>query len=158
MESVSGLPAHPLFVHAPVVLVPLATLLALACATWPRLRRRAGWAVAGAAAVGLIATQLAVSSGYRFDELLEGAVDTSDHQALGETTRNLVAVFLVSAMATAWLDRPTGDPATGLRRWAVVAGVVVTTLSSVMATVWMIRTGEEGARLVWDGVLTARLR
>lgn len=156
MESISGLPAHPLFVHAPVVLVPLAMLFALACAARPGLRRRAGWALAGAAVVTLVATQLAVSSGYRFDELLDGAADTSDHQALGETTRNLVAVFAVGSLVTAVLDRPGGGPS-ARRRWAVLAAMAVTTLSSVMATLWVIRTGDEGARLVWDGVIAARL-
>ena len=157
MESVSGLPAHPLFVHAPIVLVPLATLFALACAARPSLRRRAGWALTGAAAVGFVATQLAVSSGYRFDDLLDGAADTTDHQALGETTRNLVAVFLVASLATALLDRTGGGTSTSRRRWAVLGAMAVATLSSVMATVWMIRTGDEGARLVWDGVIAGRL-
>ncbi len=157
MESILGLPAHPLLVHAPVVLVPLATLFALVVAVVPRLGRRTAWALAAAAAVCLIATQLAVSSGYAFDDLVAGAVDTDEHRGLGETTRNLVLLFFVSAAARAGLGALT---VTEDRRWLVPATRVssaVATLSSIMATIWMVRTGHEGARLVWDGVLSARL-
>ena len=39
METIDGLPAHPLFVHLPVVLIPLAfigAILVLAVAKWRR--------------------------------------------------------------------------------------------------------------------------
>ncbi len=36
--KIFGLPAHPLVVHATVVLVPLAALLVAAAALWPALR------------------------------------------------------------------------------------------------------------------------
>jgi hypothetical protein len=163
MESINGLPAHPLFVHAPIVLVPLAAIAALVVAAAEVIGRRPGrlahWVVAGAAAVGLVATQLAVSSGYRFDEIAGKAVDTSDHEALGETTRNLVALFLVAALITAGLaGTVAGGDRSGRRRLAVRAGVALTTLSAIMSTIWMVRTGDEGARLVWDGVLLIRRR
>ncbi|MGH8794334.1 MAG: DUF2231 domain-containing protein [Stackebrandtia sp.] len=40
-----GLPLHPLTVHAPVVLVPLLTLLVLVYVLAPPLRRHVGWVV-----------------------------------------------------------------------------------------------------------------
>lgn len=155
MDSINGLPAHPLFVHAPVVLVPLATLLAIVMAARPELRRRNGWALAIAATVGLVATQLAVSSGYEFDELVRGIVNTDRHQSLGETTRNFVAVFTVAAVVTAILDRRSPERTVSATQWGTWLSMAVTTVSGVLATVWMVRTGDEGARLVWDGVLGA---
>lgn len=160
MKSINGLPAHVLFVHAPVVLVPLAALLSLAASARPGFRHRTWWLVPTAVAAGLIATQLAVMSGYRFDEVAGDVVDTTDHQALGEATRNLVVVFLLGAAATVWLDRQGRDPSRAGTPWTWTGqvGSIVTTLVGVMATVWMIRTGEEGARLVWDGVLIVTSR
>lgn len=155
MDSINGLPAHPLFVHAPVVLVPLATLLAIVMAARPGLRRTGGWALATAAVVGLIVTQLAVSSGYEFDELVRGAVNTDRHQALGITTRNLVAVFTVAAIVTAVLDHRFSERATSASRRATGLSMAATTISGLLATVWMVRTGDEGARLVWENVITA---
>lgn len=153
MDSINGLPAHPLFVHAPVVLVPLMTLFALVVAARPALRRRAGWALALAACVALIATQLAVTSGYRFDELIEGAVNTDRHQDLAEASRNLVVVAVLVLTAVVAIDfrarhAPTDRAETAARVTSVLGALV-----AVAATVWMARAGEEGARLVWSGVL-----
>ena len=39
IEELFGLPAHPLVVHAVVVLLPLAAITAIACAVMPRARR-----------------------------------------------------------------------------------------------------------------------
>lgn len=158
MESVSGLPAHPLFVHAPVVLIPLATLLALAAALRPRLRRQAGWALVGSAAVALITTQLAIWTGDAFDELVAGAADTDDHRSLGLMTRNLVVVFLVSASATALLDRRTSSDSSKWAHRAILASMTLATISAMMATFWVFLTGEEGARLVWEGLLAIPVR
>jgi hypothetical protein len=40
MSEINGLPAHVLFVHFIVVLVPLTALLVILCALWPAARRR----------------------------------------------------------------------------------------------------------------------
>ena len=62
LDSRFGLPAHPLLVHIPVVLIPLGALGAVLM-VWPRLRRTLGWWVCGIVVVAGIATQLAISSG-----------------------------------------------------------------------------------------------
>ena len=67
-----GLPAHPLLVHVPVVMVPLAALGAIAIVVRPRWRRSAGPIVLALAFVGGLGTQLAMMSG----EDLQGAVRT----------------------------------------------------------------------------------
>jgi len=50
-------------------------------------------------------------------------------------------------------DRWQAKGGPGWLRSAVLIMVVITSLSSVVATVWMARTGDEGARLVWENVL-----
>ena len=44
-DRISGLPAHPLIVHAAVVLVPLLALGAIVYAVVPPLRKHFRWAV-----------------------------------------------------------------------------------------------------------------
>lgn len=164
MESINGLPAHPLFVHAPVVLVPLSALFALVLAARPGLRRKAGWGLALAAIVTLVSTQLAISSGYAFDELVAGAVNTDKHEALAITGRNFVLLFTLAALVVAVLDwrnragsiATTGDVTNSSASTSDTiarVGAIAAGLFSVLATVWMFRAGEEGAKLVWSGVI-----
>ncbi len=43
MDTVFGLPTHPLAVHGPVVLLPLVALATVVLAVRERWRSRAGW-------------------------------------------------------------------------------------------------------------------
>ena len=52
LDSLFGLPAHPLLVHGAVVLVPLAALGTIVIAFWPAARERIGWITAGEVARG----------------------------------------------------------------------------------------------------------
>lgn len=152
MESIGGLPAHPLFVHAPVVLMPLAALVMLVLAFKPTWRHWVGFSLPLAAMVILVFTQLAISSGEEFSEIVP--VNTDDHEALAITTRNLIGLFAICSLVLVILERRRVQE--NQPRWlgpAVLIMVAATTLSSVLATVWMVRTGDEGARLVWENVL-----
>lgn len=157
MKTFLGLPAHPLFVHAPLVLVPLVALAALALAVRPPWRRRYSTALAVAALVAMVATFLAMQSGEAFEPAVKDVVNLDTHKSLANTTRLLVALFFLGSAGVAVLDRMTSDE----RPWADKAAqavVAVTALLAVAGAVWMARTGHEGARLVWDGVeLTVRL-
>ena len=155
MESINGLPAHPLFVHAPVVLMPLATIVTLVLAFRPTWRRRVGFALPAVAVVILALTQLAISSGNAFDEIVGTRVNTDDHESLALMTRNFIAVFVVASLLLALFDRWHAKGGSGAAGSGVLLLVAVTTISSLLATTWMIRTGDEGARLVWDGILPA---
>ena len=155
MELFNGLPAHPLFIHAPVVLVPMTTLLALVLAVRPTWRRRAWFVLPAAGAICLAVTQLAIMSGTAFDELAGGAVDISTHESLALWTRAFIILFLVASIVLAFLDRriEKGEPPPWVGSSLLVT-VAVTALSSVLASFWMYRTGHEGARLVWETVVT----
>lgn len=153
MESIFGLPAHPLFVHAPVVLMPLAALGAVALAVRPAWRRHYGPAMAVAAAAVMVATFMAVSSGEAFEELAGGAVNVDEHESLAETARNFVILFFLGAVGTVVLDRFRRDNRPAWADQAAWGLSGLTLVFGVVATVWMFRTGHEGARLVWDGVI-----
>ena len=68
LESLFGLPAHPLLVHAAVVLVPLAAVGTVAIAVWGAARRRIGWIVVALGFVAFGSALLAQSSGESLEE------------------------------------------------------------------------------------------
>ncbi|MFW2340003.1 MAG: DUF2231 domain-containing protein [Acidimicrobiia bacterium] len=148
LDTIAGIPSHPLFVHAPVVLIPLVGLAVIALAFRPGWRTALGWWPAVAAGVSLIATFLAVGSGNAFDERLDGLVDTERHESLALTTLALVAVFFGATVAQRLLRNSDG--------WLRLVELAVTLLvvvSAGMAVWWTFLTGEEGARITWSGVV-----
>jgi uncharacterized membrane protein len=148
LDTITGIPSHPLFVHVPVVLIPLVGFAAIVLAFRPDWRNTLGWWPTVAAGVCLIATFLAVGSGNAFDERLDGLVDTDRHESLALTTLALVAVFFGSSVAQRLLRNSDGRR--GLVERAVTLLVVV---SAGMAVWWTFLTGEEGARITWSGVV-----
>ena len=155
MLKLFDLPAHTFFVHAPAVLIPLVSLAAAAIAVRPVWRRRYGWLVLAGSVATLAATLLAVSSGEAFDEFLDGAVPTARHEELGEQTRLLVLLLVLLITATVWWGRRSDGrghqtPAT-TRRTAIVLAVLTIAVASA-ATVWVVMTGHEGARITWTGI------
>lgn len=148
LDTIAGIPSHPLFVHAPVVLIPLVGLASMALAFRPDWRTTLGWWPAVAAGVCLISTVLAVGSGNAFDERLEGLVDTERHESLALTTLALVAVFFGATVAQRLL-RNSG----GRLRLVAQAVTLLVVVSAGMAMWWTFLTGEEGARITWSGVV-----
>jgi len=148
LDTIAGIPSHPLFVHAPVVLIPLVGLAAVVLAFRPDWRTRLGWWPAVAAGVCLIATFLAVGSGNALDERLDGLVNTERHESLALTTLALVALFFGATVAQRLLRESDGR--LRLVKRAVTFLVVI---SAGMAVWWTFLTGEEGARITWSGVV-----
>ena len=148
LDTISGIPSHPLFVHVPVVLIPLVGLAAIALAFRPDWRAALGWWPAAAVGMCLIATFLAVGSGNAFDDRLDGLVDTERHESLALTTLTLVAVFFGATVGQRLLRNSDGR--LRLVERAVTLLVVV---SAGMAVWWTFLTGEEGARITWSGVV-----
>jgi hypothetical protein len=161
ISKLFGLPAHPLIVHIPVVLIPIAAIGAVLMVLSRSWRARIGWLVVAAAGVSLVFVQLAIGSG----EALEESVDRSDlvqtHADLGEETLPYVAALFVAVLAFMVVDRwrtrraEGGDPAASPQRgtWgdplmAVIAVAVLAT--SVLSGVWIYRAGHSGATSVWS--------
>ncbi len=78
MDTFAGLPAHPLLVHAPVVLVPVVALLVILMIVRPQWLERFGWLAVGLAGLALVTGVLAENSG----EALEEAVEDSASRTL----------------------------------------------------------------------------
>jgi divalent metal cation (Fe/Co/Zn/Cd) transporter len=168
MESIFDLPTHTLVVHAPVVLQPLLALTTVVVVARRRWRRRFGWWLVAALVVVLVSVLVAMASGEAFDELLDGLVDVSGHEALADTTRNLIALWLVALIALVVIERrglrrasdndaavetPTADRGAVAQRLVVPVLAWTVAILAVLSTVWMVRTGHEGARVTWSGVV-----
>jgi uncharacterized membrane protein len=158
VDIVFGLPSHPLFVHLPLVAVPAAALAALAIALRPAWRRRFGLAATALTAVGFVGTFLATQSGEELYDAIESRIgDVADrHQELGEQTLMLVAAFFLTMVGSVVADHRLISQFVEQRGFGRHVATALTWIGAVVgavATVWMLRTGHEGARLVWEDAI-----
>src|SRR6476469_10735060 len=97
LDTIFGLPVHPLIVHATTVVVPAGAVAVLLAALWPRFRRWAGWMPLALALAAVVLTPLSTESG----EALERHVEHSDlietHSQLAEGLLPWVVVLAVGA-------------------------------------------------------------
>jgi hypothetical protein len=148
MWEIRGLPLHVLVVHATVVLTPLAAIMAIAYATWPRYRERLRWPTAAAAVIAVALVWAAYLSGNnffsssRFDHFSGAILDRiHTHQSYARTLRWIASAFGVVTLVAVWLHSRTGPTRT------VLAVLVV--VGAVLTLVWTFLTGEAGSRAVW---------
>jgi uncharacterized membrane protein len=162
--EINGLPLHPLIVHATVVLIPLAALLALVYAGMPRLRWATRWPMAAAALAALGSVVAAYLAGRDFLSTLEqpgGKFEAGQsavimlHQERAEVLLWLTVVFSAFTLMSVWgLGGPSSlasgrgqrTQASGVIEWSLVTMLVVLAVSLILMT---IATGEAGARSVW---------
>jgi len=100
IDELFGLPAHPLLVHIPVVLIPLALLAAL-LALWPAVRRPALIAAAGLAVVGAAGAVLAVGAGEKLQDQVRESERVEEHAEQGEQVELPAIAFGVVALGAA---------------------------------------------------------
>ncbi|HXV94075.1 MAG TPA: DUF2231 domain-containing protein [Pseudonocardia sp.] len=147
--TVFGVPAHPLLVHAVVVLTPLAALGALVLAARPAWSRPYGFLVAAGALGGAVSATLAMLTG----EQLEAAIDVTpefapvieQHAQFGTLTVWTTWPFAVLAIAAVVADRRAGGAAP-----RIVAAL--SAVSGVAAVVLTVLAGHSGADAVWGFV------
>ena len=162
LDKLFGLPAHPLLVHLPVVLIPLASIGLVAIAVSASLRQRLGWYVFGLTVLATLGTFLAAGSGESLEHDVTRSATLEHHTQLGDQMRPIAVLLLAAVLGVMLLgvftarrplrpsvgaavaSRPSIHPA--LRAAVVVAAMAVAALS----TVWIIRTGHEGAKATWE--------
>src|SRR5262245_56517642 len=96
LEKLFGLPAHPLIVHLPVVLIPLAALGAVVIAVSPNWRQRIGWLVVIAAGISTVFVPLATGSGEALGDMVEDSGSRRlihEHSELGEQLLPVMVIF-----------------------------------------------------------------
>ena len=139
--DVFGLPLHPLVVHAAVVLVPLASLGALAVLVSRRLRDRYGWLTALVAVGAAVATIVARLSGEALAASLGIGRLVAGHRAWGELTPWPAVVLALTLPAALLLQRRS------VLGWRVAA--VVSMIAALAGLVLIALTGHSGATAVW---------
>lgn len=160
LEKLFGLPAHPLLVHVPVVLVPLAAIIAVVFAFRPAWLDRFGWGLVALSGVGALGAILAAGSG-------EGLRDASrerstaaleDHAELGELARTISIIFFVIvtvAVVLRYIAVRRRPDAPGV--WAfvrskggaiVIAAALVVSAGGAFFTI--AKAGHQGAKITWE--------
>jgi len=154
MSTVLGLPAHVLFVHFVVVLIPLTAGLAILCAVWPAARRRLIWLVSALAVALAILTPVTTEAG----EWLEHRINETDilrtHTTLGATMPYFALALLIGvALLTVIHLRENRERP--LPTIVLVAFAAITILVSIAAVVQVYRVGDSGSRSAWSGEMAA---
>jgi hypothetical protein len=152
-----GLPAHPLIVHAVVVLLPLAAVGALVCAAVPRGRRPYAPLVLAAAVAALVSVILAEGSGEELEDRVDKSDLVHDHTEMGEQVLPWAIAEVVVAGGVLALpyveERRRGEDRRRARPAAMTAIAVVLALGlGAPAVVTVIRAGHSGAKAAWDDV------
>jgi hypothetical protein len=168
----SGLPAHPLFLHVPVILIPVAGLAALALAARPSWWARHGVWVTAVAVVALGATNLTMGAGEELREDLfggsggfvaPGGVGGSNliaqHADAADTLRIFVILFTAALIVTLAVYRAdTGITSldgvlAGMRDTPAVTALLrlAVAVLAVGSLYYVFHTGDLGAKAVWQG-------
>ena len=164
LTHVNGLPAHILFVHFVVVLVPLTALAAVICAVQPRYARRMGLVLPLLGLVTLGLVPVTTHAGEWLESRVSAGPLVRRHTEMGDGLLPWVTGLFLVTLGVWWLARRTPQPGTAasqgpgagsrrlgpqnvLRAMAVVLAVVV----SAGAVVDVYRIGESGAKAAWHG-------
>ena len=162
IETLFGLPAHPLIVHVPIVLVPLSAVGAvLMC--WSFLRAKIGWATVVIAGIATVFTFLAVGSGEALEETVERTTTNKalleTHTEMGENLRPWILLLFLVLLGIMLFDHVRARAAAGSGeaklspQRARTIGVILSVLSIVFAalsTYWVVKIGHSGAKASWE--------
>ncbi|GGN80578.1 hypothetical protein GCM10011579_066230 [Streptomyces albiflavescens] len=158
LTVVNGLPAHILFVHVVIVLVPLSALALVVCAIWPPVARRLGVLLPALALVALASVPLTTHAG----EWLEAHVDSSSlvrkHAELGDSLLPWALGLFVLSAAVWWTARSAAAAQRDARRTAArwtstpmrIAAVVLSLAVATGAVIDVYRIGDSGAKAAWQ--------
>lgn len=142
LDSILGLPLHPLLVHLPVVMLPLSALAVIALVLKPSWRSRFTWPVLGMIVLGVVGAWGAKLSGSGLAEIVGLPVA---HANLGDATAITALVFLgVAGGWLLWVRR--AEQPSGLQQ----AGGLVAVAVGAAVTVLTVLTGHAGATSVWE--------
>jgi hypothetical protein len=166
----SGLPAHPLFVHVPVVLIPTTVVAAVVFMVKREWFSRYGIALAVVSIIAMSSIFLTMQAGaaLRGELNLQGQAATliSEHSHAAHILAYIYVLFTATLIVTFAAQRISGDMPTGLGivdrllspKPVFTALRVVLVLLAIGAGYMCFRTGDLGAKAVWQGRLQAAHR
>jgi hypothetical protein len=162
MQTINGLPAHVLLVHAIVVLLPLSAALLLITAIWPTARRRLAGPNAILALLVVVLVPITTSAGEWLEHTLAPNPLIHRHAELGDTAIYAAVAVALLALIVWWRQREANG-AVGSRRTylapssarVTVAVMLISLVVSGAAIYDIVRIGDSGAKASWSGRLAA---
>src|SRR5579875_3303497 len=162
-----ALPAHPLFVHVPVVLIPTTIIAAIVCMVRTEWFARYGIALALVSIAAMSSIFVTMQAG----AALRGALDLtgraaqliSEHSQAAHILAIIYVVFTAVVIVAFAAQRISGGMPTGLGivdrllapRALFTALRVVLVLLALAAAGMVFRVGDLGAKAVWQGRIQA---
>jgi hypothetical protein len=148
IDQIFGLPAHPLFLHVPVIFDPILAVVSIVFALRARARQQHGLLWAAFAVVALAATVLTAGAGEAFMDSRPQVSDVlRDHKEAAETLRLLMfglTAAIIVLVALDWSALRRRVPAAATTALAVLVVVL-----SVGAGFFTVRAGHLGAKAAW---------
>ncbi len=154
MNTISGMPAHVLLVHAMVVLAPLTALLEMLCGILPAVRRRLVWLVLALALVTAVLTPLTTEAGeWLFNREPDPSAILRTHAERGGWMIYFSVALVVVALLLAVLHVREGRSENRRVAGPVIVAILALGVGiSTIVVVYLI--GDAGARAVWGNELT----
>ena len=163
----SGLPAHPLFLHVPVILIPVATIWALVLVARPRWFVSSGVWLGAVTVVALAGTFLTIGAGDALRSALHlnggfgPAALIARHAHAASILRLLLIAFTAVLIVALLAHRVAAGMETGragldaMLRGPVVAVSLRVALAvlAIACAYFVFHTGDLGAKAVWQGRL-----
>lgn len=155
LNSIFGLPAHPLIVHAAVVMLPLAAVTLIVAALIPRARRVAAPLALGLAFVATVAVSLAQGSGEQLQGQVKETALVLQHAEAADAVLPWAIVVLLAAVAVTAvgpIQRRLGHRSLSPK---LVNGTiaVLALVAGTGATITVIDVGHSGAKATWNGTV-----
>lgn len=163
MDTLFGLPAHPLLVHLAVIAVPVAAVLVAVVAVFPRLPNLAKASAVALSALSVALMPMMESSGTTLARRLPPTALVERHTELGESLLGWVVGLFVVVLAIVAVDswarraRKTAGPGAqrelgsgargGVIRHSLALLAIVIAAATIVQTV---RVGHSGAQATWS--------
>ena len=141
LDTINGLPAHPLFIHIVVVLLPLSAIGMIALVVIPQFRGTVQkYFVASGVVISVIGAFIAKESGAALEQT-RGVTD--EHHDWGNRTFYLAIALTVVSALWLWLDTKPKS------KTKLATGIIVV-LVSLAAITSTVLAGDSGAKAVWE--------
>jgi len=150
-STIFGLPAHPLVVHAVVVLVPLAALSGLVVAVWPAARARYAPLALAVATLALISVPIATHTGEQLESHVQPSAFVERHTEMADGLLPFMGLLWLGLVALIVARRMSA----GWSRYLAGVAAVVAVAGAIASGVQVARIGDSGARAAWHGVATS---
>ncbi len=171
ISTISGLPAHPLFVHLPVIGIPVTALALLAYVLLPAKRPTLFWVVGGLTILITGATIITANTGEKLEAMMSpedrNTALVHKHTELGDQTQTIMIVFAGITLAYLALDwwrrrsmQASSESQVSSSNSLLNTGIVIMAVAALalggIATVWDVRTGDAGAKATWHDAIAAQ--